>query len=516
MSAIYDHAPTADGKVTLETTLGRVDVELYPKYAPLACRNFLQHCVDQYYEGCIWHRVVPGFCVQTGDPSLLGPSGGQSALKDRAPFKVELSTRLRFKHRGLLAAAAGEDGLNRSQFFITLAEARELDGKHTIFGQVTPETIFPLLQMGQLAVDADNRPLEPPRITRTIVQHNPFDDILARPTAPRPPAEAPAQPAAKRRRKAQGAVRDKALLSCADQWDEIEQGFDAADGVVSTFAKGGRVASAHDVAPDASLLQEESHSAARRKEIRKAHEELDRRAGGADKRTERLKAKVRRAYGRAEDGGSDCGESDSSTEEAAAGRQLSEEALQKIAELKRRQEEVRRAIVAKPGEGGDPAAEGAPKSKGAQLLESMRAQFARRRGGTDREKETTLRVQAYARKVSRAPRTAPERPAPDLAQLRAEAEKPEHVKAEAYASEEAPAGAEWFQGTVEFVNPKAQLAGLAGRADDTYEVVDPLAQGAVLDSATIAAQKRLRAEGHELAQLQHEASRNTATSSTAR
>lgn len=69
---------------------------------------------------------------------------------------------------------------NRSQFFITLDKCEWLNKKHTIFGKVTGNTIFNVLRMGDVEVDNDDRPVEPPRLIRVEVVVNPFDDIVAR------------------------------------------------------------------------------------------------------------------------------------------------------------------------------------------------------------------------------------------------------------------------------------------------------------------------------------------------
>ncbi|KAJ9457820.1 Peptidyl-prolyl isomerase CWC27 [Diplonema papillatum] len=123
--------PTS-GKVMLHTSLGDVCIELWAKECPVTCRNFLQHCVNQYPDGSPFHRVVKGFCVQTGDPTGTGTGGASTHHLGKA-FKTETHARLRFKHRAMVAMA-GEDGDNWSQFFITLREAPELSGKHSLFG----------------------------------------------------------------------------------------------------------------------------------------------------------------------------------------------------------------------------------------------------------------------------------------------------------------------------------------------------------------------------------------------
>uniref|UniRef100_U3INZ7 Peptidyl-prolyl cis-trans isomerase n=3 Tax=Neognathae TaxID=8825 RepID=U3INZ7_ANAPP len=119
--------------VLLRTTAGDIDIELWSKEAPKACRNFIQLCMEEYYNNTIFHRVVPGFIVQGGDPTGTG-SGGESIYG--APFKDEFHSRLRFNRRGLVAMANAGPHDNGSQFFFTLGRADELNNKHTIFGKV--------------------------------------------------------------------------------------------------------------------------------------------------------------------------------------------------------------------------------------------------------------------------------------------------------------------------------------------------------------------------------------------
>uniref|UniRef100_UPI00398EB109 spliceosome-associated protein CWC27 homolog isoform X2 n=1 Tax=Pristiophorus japonicus TaxID=55135 RepID=UPI00398EB109 len=133
MSNIYIQEPPSTGKVLLKTTAGDIDIELWSKEAPKACRNFIQLCLEGYYDNTIFHRVVPGFIVQGGDPTRSG-TGGESIYG--RPFKDEFHSRLRFNRRGLVAMANAGSHDNGSQFFFTLGPADELNNKHTIFGKV--------------------------------------------------------------------------------------------------------------------------------------------------------------------------------------------------------------------------------------------------------------------------------------------------------------------------------------------------------------------------------------------
>ncbi|KAK5969344.1 Peptidylprolyl isomerase [Trichostrongylus colubriformis] len=147
MSSQYINEPVTTGKVILHTTVGDIEIELWTKECPLACRNFIQLCMEKYYDGTIFHRLVKGvdFIIQGGDPTGTG-QGGESIYGK--PFKDEFHQRLRFNRRGLVGMAnAGKDD-NGSQFFFTVGnEVRELDKKHTLFGKVVGNTVFNMLKM---------------------------------------------------------------------------------------------------------------------------------------------------------------------------------------------------------------------------------------------------------------------------------------------------------------------------------------------------------------------------------
>uniref|UniRef100_A0A673MQ18 Spliceosome-associated protein CWC27 homolog n=1 Tax=Sinocyclocheilus rhinocerous TaxID=307959 RepID=A0A673MQ18_9TELE len=177
MSNIYIQEPPTNGKVLLKTSAGDIDIELWSKEAPRACRNFTQLCMEGYYDGTIFHRVVPEFIVQGGDPTGTG-TGGESIYG--RPFKDEFHSRLRFNRRGLVAMANAGPHDNGSQFFFTLGRADELNNKHTIFGKVTGDTVYNILRLAEVECDRDERPLNPHKIRSTEVLHSPFDDIIPR------------------------------------------------------------------------------------------------------------------------------------------------------------------------------------------------------------------------------------------------------------------------------------------------------------------------------------------------
>jgi len=115
---------------TLHTNHGAIDIELYPDDAPKTVENFVKLAGDGFYDGVIFHRVIPDFMIQGGDPTGTGTGGPGYTFEDEANDKrVE---------RGALAMANAGPNTNGSQFFIVTAEATPwLDGKHTVFGRVT-------------------------------------------------------------------------------------------------------------------------------------------------------------------------------------------------------------------------------------------------------------------------------------------------------------------------------------------------------------------------------------------
>ncbi|KIK95605.1 hypothetical protein PAXRUDRAFT_32883 [Paxillus rubicundulus Ve08.2h10] len=186
------------GRVIVETTAGEIDIELWSKETPKACRNFIALALEGYYDGVIFHRIVPGFLVQTGDKTGTG-AGGESFYGE--PFEDEIHPRLRFAHRGLVAMAnSGTKNSNDSQFFITLDRADELQGKHTLFGRVIGDTLYNVLKIGEMEIAENERPVYPPKIKSIKIVDNPFSDIVPRITAAEKRAQQRAREAGQRER----------------------------------------------------------------------------------------------------------------------------------------------------------------------------------------------------------------------------------------------------------------------------------------------------------------------------
>ncbi|KAF3042108.1 Peptidyl-prolyl isomerase cwc27 [Didymella heteroderae] len=179
MSATYNLEPNPTAKVLLHTTRGDLEIELFAKQTPKTSRNFLQLCLDGYYDNTVFHRLVKGFIIQGGDPTGTG-QGGESSY-DSEPFEDEFHSRLKYTRRGLLGMAnTGKKDDNGSQFFFTLAATPELQDKNTLFGRVVGDTIYNLMKMAEadIAEGSEDRPMYPSKITGAEILINPFEGMV--------------------------------------------------------------------------------------------------------------------------------------------------------------------------------------------------------------------------------------------------------------------------------------------------------------------------------------------------
>ena len=248
--------PPTSGKVVLYTSMGSLEIELWCKEAPLASRSFVQLCLEGRYDNSPFHRLVPGFIIQSGlltrkesngKYSLLSPQESHSIYEgpDRASdllFVAETSPKLSFTRRGLVGVASldSEDGqinfktsidgstrkrptnpkLSGSQFFITLGEASDLDRTTTLFGKITGQTIYNLIALSeQTILDGTDQPAHPAIIKSTKVLEHPFDDLIIREVSRRPcddTKDSPCHTAPMQRR-----TLDKKTLSFADELEPV-------------------------------------------------------------------------------------------------------------------------------------------------------------------------------------------------------------------------------------------------------------------------------------------------------
>src|ERR1700734_163169 len=140
-------------KLKMNTTAGTIELELFDDDAPKTVANFRKLAADGFYDGVIFHRVIPDFMIQGGDPDGTGRGGPGYTFKDEInDHKIV---------RGALAMANAGPNTNGSQFFIVTAEAGPwLDGKDTVFGQV-PDGLDVVDSREAVPTDGRDAPTEP-------------------------------------------------------------------------------------------------------------------------------------------------------------------------------------------------------------------------------------------------------------------------------------------------------------------------------------------------------------------
>ena len=153
---------------TLHTNHGPIALELFPDEAPKTVENFTKLARDGFYDGLIFHRVIPDFMIQGGDPTGTGSGGPGYSFEDEFNEHEVV--------RGALAMANAGPNTNGSQFFIVTADACPwLDGKHTVFGRVT-DGMDVVDKISDLPRDARDKPRED-----AVIERAEFDDGPAEP-----------------------------------------------------------------------------------------------------------------------------------------------------------------------------------------------------------------------------------------------------------------------------------------------------------------------------------------------
>jgi len=123
--------PEKSYKVSMETTRGTIEIDLFPEYAPKTVNNFVFLAGEGFYDGVTFHRVISNFMIQGGDPTGSGRGGPGYRFEDEFdgnPLRHET---------GVLSMANAGPNTNGSQFFITHGPQPHLDNRHTVFGKVT-------------------------------------------------------------------------------------------------------------------------------------------------------------------------------------------------------------------------------------------------------------------------------------------------------------------------------------------------------------------------------------------
>ena len=172
---------SADMSASIETTAGKLNCTLFPDNAPIGVQNFVdlsegkkdwtspvthqkKHGVP-LYDGTIFHRVIPNFMIQGGDPAGNGTGDPGYA------FKNETSPDLKFDRPGRLAYANAGPDTNGSQFFITEVAYPSLNGNYTIFGQCDDATVVLVKQIARMGKDANDHPYRPVKIVHITILH---------------------------------------------------------------------------------------------------------------------------------------------------------------------------------------------------------------------------------------------------------------------------------------------------------------------------------------------------------
>jgi peptidyl-prolyl cis-trans isomerase A (cyclophilin A) len=203
-SAMAHTAPAAvptGPTVLFDTSMGRLTCQLFDQEAPQTTANFIglatgtkpftdpathqQVTGKRYYDGTQFHRVIPEFMIQGGDPLATGTGDAGFYIPD------EISPSLRFDVPGRLAMANSGPNTNSSQFFITEVPKPELNGHYTIFGQCDPHSVLLVASIARVERDPMDKPITPVTVNKVTVipagQPVPPD-----PTQPAPAAPAPA------------------------------------------------------------------------------------------------------------------------------------------------------------------------------------------------------------------------------------------------------------------------------------------------------------------------------------
>lgn len=169
LSIVYVYA--ANPIAVIETTQGKIEIELRADLAPKTVENFSTHIKNGYYNGLVFHRIIKGFMIQGGDPTGTG-RGGESIWGGK--FKDEFNSKAMFNQVGVLAMANSGPNTNGSQFFITTIQTPWLNGKHTIFGYVKNKASFDIVKKLENVPTSGryggNKPLKEEKIIKAYIK----------------------------------------------------------------------------------------------------------------------------------------------------------------------------------------------------------------------------------------------------------------------------------------------------------------------------------------------------------
>ncbi|MFO0945350.1 MAG: peptidylprolyl isomerase [Planctomycetota bacterium] len=162
-----ENLPTAENPIVeIETTSGKIRARLFRDRAPETVQNFVELVNQGFYDGIVFHRVIPGFMIQTGDPRGNGTGGRQDRGLEPKVLQDEFDPSLRHDRPGLLSMANKGPNTGDCQFFITTGPASHLDDKHAIFGEVI-DGMQVVKEIEGVPTDKRNdMPFAPPRMIK--------------------------------------------------------------------------------------------------------------------------------------------------------------------------------------------------------------------------------------------------------------------------------------------------------------------------------------------------------------
>ncbi len=162
LEKMVNDTPQENKTVVLKTNKGDIVIELFNETMPITANNFLRLVEDGFYDGVIFHRVIPGFMIQGGDPTGTGTGGPGYSIPD------EFTDGNR-NDRGTLSMANSGPDSGGSQFFINLVDNDFLDAKHPVFGRVT-EGMAIVDEIAKAETNQNDKPLEDIVIEKTEVK----------------------------------------------------------------------------------------------------------------------------------------------------------------------------------------------------------------------------------------------------------------------------------------------------------------------------------------------------------
>lgn len=147
----------------IETNMGTIEIELFEDKAPVTTKNFIDLTEKGFYDGVIFHRIIPGFMIQGGDPTGTGMGGPGYAIQD------EFHADLRHDSKGILSMANAGPNTGGSQFFILLAPQPHLDGRHSVFGKlIKGENVLDAI--GAVETDGNDKPINEVKMTKVTIK----------------------------------------------------------------------------------------------------------------------------------------------------------------------------------------------------------------------------------------------------------------------------------------------------------------------------------------------------------